>query len=52
MWLFTDFENFSRFNPSAGRERAVTAMLDEVLAWGGALQMLRLNRSPDFQLQD
>jgi NAD(P)H-dependent FMN reductase len=50
--LFTDFENFSRFNPSAGRERAVTAMLDEVLAWGGALQMLRLNRSPDFQLQD
>lgn len=50
--LFTDFENFSVFNPGAGREAAVTAMLDEVLAWGGALQILRLNRSTESQLQD
>jgi len=33
--LFTDFENFRIFKPGGGREAAVTAMLDEVLAWGG-----------------
>ena len=33
------------------REAAVTAMLDEVLAWGGALQTLRLKRSKELQLQ-
>jgi NAD(P)H-dependent FMN reductase len=50
--LLTDFENFSLFKPNPGREAAVTAMLDEVLAWGGALQLLRLNRSHELQLQD
>jgi NAD(P)H-dependent FMN reductase len=50
--LLTDFENFSLFKPNAHREAAVTAMLDEVLAWGGALQSLRLNRSHEWQLQD
>jgi hypothetical protein len=48
--LFADFENFSVFKPSAGRETAVTAMLDDVLAWGGALQTLRLNLSKESQL--
>jgi NAD(P)H-dependent FMN reductase len=50
--LFSDFENFSAFKPGPRREAAVTAMLDEVLAWGGALQTLRLNRSKELQLQD
>jgi hypothetical protein len=35
------------FKPAAGREAAVTAMLDEVLAWGGALQTLRMNMSKE-----
>ena len=48
--LFADFENFSVFKPGAGREAAVTAMLDEVLAWGGALQTFRLNTSNESQL--
>ena len=48
--LFTDFEHFSIFKPTTGREIAVTAMLDEVLAWGGALQGLRLNLSKESQL--
>ncbi len=39
--LYTDFENFSVFNPGAHQADAVTAMLDQVVAWGGALRTLR-----------
>lgn len=39
--LFTDFENFSVFKPAAHHEKAVTAMLDQLVAWGGALKPLR-----------
>lgn len=39
--LFTDFENFTVFKPAAYQEKSVNAMLDQVIAWGGALQTLR-----------
>ncbi|MEV6864598.1 NAD(P)H-dependent oxidoreductase [Streptosporangium subroseum] len=39
--LFTDFENFSVLNPAAQQEDALTALLDQVVAWGEALQPLR-----------
>jgi len=39
--LFTDFENFSVFKPAAKQEQSVNAMLDQVIAWGGALKTLR-----------
>jgi NAD(P)H-dependent FMN reductase len=39
--LFTDFEEFSRFTPGAQQEQAVTAMLDQVVAWGSALKAVR-----------
>ena len=39
--LFTDFENFSVFKPAAQQEKSVNAMLDQVIAWGGALKPLR-----------
>jgi NAD(P)H-dependent FMN reductase len=39
--LRTDFENYSRFNPAAHHEGALTAMLDQVIAWSGALKTLR-----------
>src|SRR4029077_14977375 len=39
--LFTDFENFTVFKPGRHQEAAVNAMLDQVLAWGGALKTLR-----------
>jgi len=42
--LFTDFENFTAFKPSPGLEKSVTAMLDQVIAWGGALKALREKR--------
>ena len=39
--LFTDFENFKDFKPDPRHEKEVTTMLDEVIAWGGALKPLR-----------
>ena len=39
--LLTDFENFTVFKPAAAHEKAVNAMLDQVIAWGGALKTLR-----------
>jgi NAD(P)H-dependent FMN reductase len=39
--LFTDFENFSTFKPAALHEKSVNTMLDQVVAWGGALKTLR-----------
>ncbi|MGH8728285.1 MAG: NADPH-dependent FMN reductase [Burkholderiales bacterium] len=39
--LFTDFENFSVFKPNPRHEKSVNDVLDQVIAWGGALKMLR-----------
>lgn len=39
--LFTDFENMSVFKPADRQEKLVHAMLDQVIAWGGALKTLR-----------
>jgi NAD(P)H-dependent FMN reductase len=39
--MFTDFENFSVFQPAPIKEKAVNSMLDRVIAWGGALKTLR-----------
>jgi NAD(P)H-dependent FMN reductase len=39
--LFTDFEDFSAFKPAPTHERTLNTMLDQVIAWGGALKGLR-----------
>jgi NAD(P)H-dependent FMN reductase len=39
--LFTDFENFSVFKPGPTKEQSVNDMLDQLMAWGGALKTLR-----------
>ena len=39
--LFTDFENFSALKPAPHQEAAVNAMLDDLVAWGQALQPMR-----------
>ncbi|MDB6093914.1 MAG: NADPH-dependent oxidoreductase [Verrucomicrobia bacterium] len=39
--LVTDFENYSVFKPAAQHEKLVNLMLDQVIAWGGALKPLR-----------
>ncbi|MBM7568638.1 NADPH-dependent FMN reductase [Paenibacillus sacheonensis] len=39
--LITDFENYSVFKPGAHQEQSVNTMLDQVIAWSGALKTLR-----------
>jgi NAD(P)H-dependent FMN reductase len=39
--LHTDFENYTTFKPHEKHEKAVHAMADEVIAWGGALRGVR-----------
>ena len=39
--LFTDFENFTTFKPAPMHEKSVNTMLDQVIAWSGALKVLR-----------
>jgi NAD(P)H-dependent FMN reductase len=39
--LFTDFEDFKVFSPQPRHEKSVHAMLDQVVAWCGALKTLR-----------
>ncbi len=39
--LYADFENFTTFKPAPRQESSVNAMLDQVIAWGGAMKELR-----------
>jgi hypothetical protein len=39
--LFTDFEDFTVFKPAEMQEKNVNGMLDQVIAWSGALRSLR-----------
>jgi len=39
--MYTDFENFSVFKPDSRKETSVNDMLDQLIAWGGALKTLR-----------
>lgn len=39
--LFTDFENFAKFNPQDIHQENVDTLLDQVLAWSKALKPLR-----------
>lgn len=40
--LFTDFENFKTFKPQALHQRSLKSLFDQLLAWSGALQTLRI----------
>ncbi len=39
--LFTDFENFATFKPDPRHEANLNGMLDQLIAWSGALKPLR-----------
>jgi NAD(P)H-dependent FMN reductase len=39
--LLTDFENYSVFKPADRHEETVNSMLNQVIAWSGALKTLR-----------
>jgi NAD(P)H-dependent FMN reductase len=43
--MHTDFENYSTFKPRPKQEAAVNAMLDDLVAWGQALQTMRARRA-------
>jgi NAD(P)H-dependent FMN reductase len=42
--LYTDFENLTTFKPAEHHEKSVVTMLDQVVAWSGALRTLRHKR--------
>jgi NAD(P)H-dependent FMN reductase len=39
--LFSDFENYTTFKPDPRHEKSVGNMLDQLLAWSGAMKTLR-----------
>src|SRR6059058_418996 len=39
--LMTDFENFTAFRPHVHHQKQLGTVLDQVIAWGGALKQLR-----------
>jgi NAD(P)H-dependent FMN reductase len=39
--VLTDFENYTVFKPASHQENAVNGMLNQVVAWSGALKSLR-----------
>jgi NAD(P)H-dependent FMN reductase len=47
--LFTDFENFTKFKPASFQENSANALLEEVIAWGGAFKTLRTDNRQDSQ---
>jgi NAD(P)H-dependent FMN reductase len=42
--LFTDFEYFTKFKSATYHEKSFNEMLDQVIAWGKALQALRTGK--------
>jgi NAD(P)H-dependent FMN reductase len=43
--MISDFENFSVFKPDPSHDQEVHTMLDQVIAWGGALKTVRSKRA-------
>jgi NAD(P)H-dependent FMN reductase len=39
--MFTDFENFAVFKPAVRHETELAALLDQLIAWSGALRTVR-----------
>jgi NAD(P)H-dependent FMN reductase len=39
--LYTDFENFKTFRPGPEREKELHTVIDQLVAWGGALKAMR-----------
>lgn len=40
--IYADFENYTNFRPRSHQEQSVHEMIDQLLAWAGALKPLRL----------
>ena len=49
MSLYTDFENFTVFKPAAGHEVQLATMLDQLVAWSGAMRTVRQKAKAEAQ---
>jgi NAD(P)H-dependent FMN reductase len=49
--LYTDFENFSVFKPTAAHESALATMLDQLVAWGTAMKTMRSQKFTPVAVQ-
>jgi NAD(P)H-dependent FMN reductase len=47
--LYADFDDMSKFKPSEGKEKDVLTLLDDVVAWGAAMQWLRNGRKTEVR---
>ena len=45
--LFTDFEKFTTFTPDSRHERDLHTMVDQLVAWAGALKAVRTDEAQD-----
>jgi NAD(P)H-dependent FMN reductase len=43
--MYTDFENWSVFKPAANHAQQLGVLLDQLVAWGGALKDLRAKQA-------
>ena len=43
--LFTDFENFAAFKPAPQQEKALGAMLDQLVPWAEAMKQVRAKKA-------
>jgi NAD(P)H-dependent FMN reductase len=43
--LYTDFENFTTFKPAATHEAQLATLVDQLIAWSGALKTVREQRA-------
>jgi NAD(P)H-dependent FMN reductase len=50
--LYSDFENFSVLKPSPTHEAALNTMLDQLVAWGGAMKKLREEKAASAKLAE
>ena len=41
VYLASDFESYSKFQPKPQHEQSLKAMLDQLVAWGTAMKTLR-----------
>jgi NAD(P)H-dependent FMN reductase len=47
--FYTDFENFSVLKPTPAHEAALATLLDQLVAWGGAMKVLREEKTAAAQ---
>ena len=50
--LMTDFENFTKFKPQSFHEEKLSAVLDDIQEWAGAMKSLRIEGEEELSSSD